>query len=102
MPEELPAPYEQEAPVDDVALLAVALGVAALLVTVATVVLPGLQLAGWLVAVVGLGVCGLALRRPEPARRAVTAGVLLSGAALLLSAVLAAAAVVRAVLGAGA
>jgi hypothetical protein len=95
-PWELPAPYELEAPVDDLALLGTALGLAALVATLLTGLVPALGLLGWLVAVAGLLVSGLALRRGTPGRRAAMAGVVLSAAALLVSLVLAVVAVLTA------
>ncbi|TNM69669.1 hypothetical protein FHN55_02665 [Streptomyces sp. NP160] len=88
-PWELPAPYELEAPVDDVALLGAALGVAALVLVLLAALLPALGLVGWLVAVTGLAVSGLSLRRGTPGRRAARTGALLSAAALLVALVLA-------------
>ncbi|TXR55478.1 hypothetical protein [Quadrisphaera setariae] len=88
----LPAPYETEAPTDDLVLIAAALGAAALLVTVLSGLLPALgptvRTTAWLLGATGLAVSVVAVRRRTPASRTAVAGVALSAAALLLSAVL--------------
>lgn len=95
-PGELPAPYEVEAPVDDVALVPVGLGLAALLVTALSVLLPALGAAGALVGLLGLAASALVARRRTPVPRTAVAGAVLSATALLLSAVLVAVAVLAA------
>ncbi|MEH3078169.1 MAG: hypothetical protein PGN11_16150 [Quadrisphaera sp.] len=88
----LPAPYETEAPTDDLVLVAAALGAAALLVTVLSGLLPALgptvRTTAWLLGATGLAVSVVAVRRRTRASRTAVVGVALSAAALLLSAVL--------------